>query len=75
MSRRCQALTKKGQPCQGGAMVGSRFCGPHTDFPAGRPDDTAVLVGGAKMTVAHMDWEDPECVKGYMDEMDRISRH
>ena len=27
--RQCQALTVKGQPCQGGAMAGSKFCGPH----------------------------------------------
>jgi uncharacterized Zn finger protein len=29
----CQAKTKKGAQCRGGAMFGSPFCGPHNDYP------------------------------------------
>jgi hypothetical protein len=28
---RCEALTKKGARCNGGAMPFARFCGPHMD--------------------------------------------
>lgn len=28
---KCQATTKKGLPCNGGAMPGSEYCGPHAE--------------------------------------------
>lgn len=43
-------------------MAGSDFCGPHTDY---RPQ--------GQVPPVVMDWDDPECVKGYMDELDRLS--
>jgi hypothetical protein len=30
---KCQAITKKGKQCNGGAMPFNKFCGPHSDQP------------------------------------------
>jgi hypothetical protein len=29
--RQCEGVTKKGLPCHGGAMAGSKYCGHHTE--------------------------------------------
>lgn len=65
MYKQCKGYTKKGTRCRGGAMTGSDFCGPHTDY---RPEGQTPPV---QKSFA-MNWDDPQCVKGYMDEMDRL---
>jgi hypothetical protein len=59
----CIGKTKKGLRCRGGAMAGSDFCGPHTDFPTDPPPVKRYFV---------MDWSDAECTTAYMQEMSKV---
>lgn len=59
---RCEGTTKKGKPCNGGAVPGTRLCGPHQGQPIqarkemlvavlNRPDLTAPVYLGPFETV------------------------
>ena len=70
MYRQCEAKTKKGERCRGGAMAGSLYCGPHTDHSVVQEPKGFQLTNARGERV--YDWfDDPEVVAGYLSEMEK----